>query len=389
MKKKLIATVMAATMAVTALTGCGSSSASSAKKDIKVPTEPFGDTVKYDPSVEINDGKDISIDMWEWGSDELFQKVIDRYTAIHPNVTINLVDNPWEDYWTKLPLALDGENGPALFDVHNSYHENLINYMAPLDIPVEDLEQDFNGVSAHEIDGKVYYIDYGMMTGSVYYNKEDGKTPNVNSDAMKKVMQMLVDMYDKDQIGSKDFGENCADSFGQGQSAMVIQWGHYYNTLKTTWSDIDFGVFEIPTFDGNPYAYNRYNGESTFGVNKKAPKDQQAVAQDFVKFFLCDDESQVDFNLAMSTFPAKKSLADNEEILKNPSLKVLSEHIDHYIWPGPMPSCVEEDMKKAGEDIFYNGVDIDTALDKAQADIIKDMKNSSFQSVENLYEFAK
>ncbi len=113
------------------------------------------------------------------------------------------------------------------------------------------------------------------------------------------------------------------------------------------------------------------------------------MAQDFVKFFLCDDESQVAFNLAMSTFPAKKSLADNEEILKNPSLKVLSEHIDHYIWPGPMPSCVEEDMKKAGEDIFYNGVDIDTALDKAQADIIKDMKNSSFQSVENLYEFAK
>ena len=32
MKKKLIATVMAATMAVTALTGCGSSSSSSAKK---------------------------------------------------------------------------------------------------------------------------------------------------------------------------------------------------------------------------------------------------------------------------------------------------------------------------------------------------------------------
>lgn len=41
MKKKLIATVMATTMAVTALTGCGSSSSSSAKKDIKVPTEPF------------------------------------------------------------------------------------------------------------------------------------------------------------------------------------------------------------------------------------------------------------------------------------------------------------------------------------------------------------
>jgi multiple sugar transport system substrate-binding protein len=47
---------------------------------------------------------------------------------------------------------------------------------------------------------------------------------------------------------------------------------------------------------------------------------------------------------------------------------------------------MKEETGKRGH---YYGVDIDTALDKAQADIIKDMKSSSFQSVENLYEFAK
>ena len=455
MRKRVIVAALAAMMAVTGLAGCGGSGTGKkeAKKNIEVPTEPFGDTIKYDPSVEINGGKDITVELWEWGSDELFQEIIDGYTAIHPNVTINLVNNPWEDYWTKLPLALDGENGPAIFNIHNSYHENLINYMAPLEIPLEDLQADFTGVDAHVIDGEVYYIDYGMMTGSVYYNKdmweaaglteadipktwdemrevakkltikegdtiiqaglnfnddfhqnyllglnyqlgenlfeEDGVTPKVNSDAMKQVMQMLVDMYEVDGIGSKDFGEKCADSFGQGQSAMVIQWGHYYNTLQTTWSDINFGVFEIPTFDGNPYAYNRYNGESTFGVNKNAPEDQQAVAQDFIKYFLANDDAQVAFNLAMSTFPAKKSLADNEKILENPSLKVLAEHIDHYIWPGPMPATMETSLKKAGQDIFFNGVDIDTALNEAQQNIIKDMKNSDFKSVENLYAYAK
>lgn len=455
MRKRVIAAALAAMMAVTGLAGCGGSGTGKeeAKKNIEVPTEPFGDTIKYDPSVEINGGKDITVELWEWGSDELFQEIIDGYTAIHPNVTINLVNNPWEDYWTKLPLALDGENGPAIFNIHNSYHENLINYMAPLEIPLEDLQADFTGVDAHVIDGEVYYIDYGMMTGSVYYNKdmweaaglteadipktwdemrevakkltikegdtiiqaglnfnddfhqnyllglnyqlgenlfeEDGVTPKVNSDAMKQVMQMLVDMYEVDGIGSKDFGEKGADSFGQGQSAMVIQWGHYYNTLQTTWSDINFGVFEIPTFDGNPYAYNRYNGESTFGVNKNAPKDQQAVAQDFIKYFLANDDAQVAFNLAMSIFPAKKSLADNEKILENPSLKVLAEHIDHYIWPGPMPATMETSLKKAGQDIFFNGVDIDTALNEAQQNIIKDMKNSDFKSVENLYAYAK
>lgn len=455
MRKRVIVAALAAMMAVTGLAGCGGSGTGKkeAKKNIEVPTEPFGDTIKYDPSVEINGGKDITVELWEWGSDELFQEIIDGYTAIHPNVTINLVNNPWEDYWTKLPLALDGENGPAIFNIHNSYHENLINYMAPLEIPLEELQADFTGVDAHVIDGEVYYIDYGMMTGSVYYNKdmweaaglteadipktwdemrevakkltikegdtiiqaglnfnddfhqnyllglnyqlgenlfeEDGVTPKVNSDAMKQVMQMLVDMYEVDGIGSKDFGEKGADSFGQGQSAMVIQWGHYYNTLQTTWSDINFGVFEIPTFDGNPYAYNRYNGESTFGVNKNAPEDQQAVAQDFIKYFLANDDAQVAFNLAMSIFPAKKSLADNEKILENPSLKVLAEHIDHYIWPGPMPATMETSLKKAGQDIFFNGVDIDTALNEAQQNIIKDMKNSDFKSVENLYEYAK
>ena len=455
MRKRVIVAALAAMMAVTGLAGCGGSGTGKeeAKKNIEVPTEPFGDTIKYDPSVEINGGKDITVELWEWGSDELFQEIIDGYTAIHPNVTINLVNNPWEDYWTKLPLALDGENGPAIFNIHNSYHENLINYIAPLEIPLEDLQADFTGVDAHVIDGEVYYIDYGMMTGSVYYNKdmweaaglteadipktwdemrevakkltikegdtiiqaglnfnddfhqnyllglnyqlgenlfeEDGVTPKVNSDAMKQVMQMLVDMYEVDGIGSKDFGEKGADSFGQGQSAMVIQWGHYYNTLQTTWSDINFGVFEIPTFDGNPYAYNRYNGESTFGVNKNAPEDQQAVAQDFIKYFLANDDAQVAFNLAMSIFPAKKSLADNEKILENPSLKVLAEHIDHYIWPGPMPATMETSLKKAGQDIFFNGVDIDTALNEAQQNIIKDMKNSDFKSVENLYEYAK
>ncbi len=454
MKKKLVAMMLLAALAVSGLTGCGASGTdNSGKAAVEVPTEPFGDTIKYDPTVEINGGKDITVELWEWGSDDLFQQAIDGYTAIHPNVTIKLVNNPWEDYWTKLPLALNGESGPAIFNVHNSYHENLINYMAPLEISLEDLQADFTGVDAHVIDGEVYYIDYGMMTGTVYYNKEmwanaglteadipktwdemrevakkltikegdtliqaglnfnddfhanyllglnyqlgenlfqeDGKTPNVNSDAMKQVMQMLVDLYEVDGVGSKDFGEKGADSFGQGQSAMVIQWGHYYNTLKTTWTDIDFGVFEIPTFDGEPYAYNRYNGESTFGVNKNAPADQQAVAQDFIKYFLANDEIQIAFNLAMSTFPAKKSLADNEQVLQNPSLAVLAEHIDRYIWPGPMPSTMETSLKKAGQDIFYNGVDIDTALKEAQENIIRDMQSSTFTSVESLYKYAE
>ena len=79
MKKRVFAAVVAAAMVVNAFTGCGStgsSAGSDSKSEAKAeaPTEPFGDTVKYDPSVEINDGKDITVELWEWGSDELFQQ---------------------------------------------------------------------------------------------------------------------------------------------------------------------------------------------------------------------------------------------------------------------------------------------------------------------------
>lgn len=90
MKKKLIATVMAATMAVTALTGCGSSSASSAKKDIKVPTKPFGDTVKYDPSVEINDGK-ITGQSFLWHS----MVRTDRHSSMYITAIMRILSTIW------------------------------------------------------------------------------------------------------------------------------------------------------------------------------------------------------------------------------------------------------------------------------------------------------
>ncbi|MCQ4928215.1 extracellular solute-binding protein, partial [Veillonella parvula] len=64
-------------------------------------------------------------------------------------------------------------------------------------IPVEDLEQDFNGVSAHVIDVKVYYIDYGMMTGSVYYNKEMWKEAGLTDDDIPKTWDEMIEVAKK------------------------------------------------------------------------------------------------------------------------------------------------------------------------------------------------
>jgi multiple sugar transport system substrate-binding protein len=413
----------------------------------------MGNVIQYDPNQPVNDGKDIMVELWYWtGAANLFRNLADQYMALHPNVTINLVENPWDDYWTKLPLALQGDNGPAIFNIHNSKHDILIGYLAPYDIPVEDLEADFVGAAGHVIDGKVYYTDYGLMTATMYYNTdmwtaagltdddipttwdefrevakkltirdEDGNLIqagfsfnggiqgdvlgmnyqygqnlftadnkiSLNNDAMKAVIQRLKDMYEVDGIGDYNFGNNSGDNFGQGSVAMYLGWGFMTNVFAQNYPDTHFKCFEIPTpTEDIPYAFHRYNGESTFGVNKNAPADQQAVAQDIIRFFLANDSIQKDFCLANAVFPMKVTLQNDADLLSIPSIAVLADHIDRYIWPGAMPSTVEENMKIALEDIFYNNVDITTALTAAETAINEDLANTDFTSQEPMYKYA-
>ena len=415
--------------------------------------ETLDGAVQYDPHQPVNNGEPISIEFWYWtGAENLFKSVVEQYTAIHPNVTVTLVENPWDDYWTKLPLALQGKDGPAIFNVHNSHHENLIGYMAPYDIALEDLEKDFVGVAAHVIDGKVYYTDYGLMTATMYYNKAmweaagltDADIPTTwdafrevakkltirdekgglvqagfsfnggaqgdvlgmqyqygqnlctadnkvsfNNEAVRTVVKRMKDMYEVDGSGDYNFGNNSGDNFGQGMVAMYLGWGFMHNLLKNNFPDTEFGSFEIPApTEDTPYAYPRYNGEATFGVNKNAPAEQQAVAQDIVRFFLASDSLQKEFCLANSVFPAKNSLANDADILAVSSIAVLASHIDRYIWPGPMPSAVENNMKIALEDIFYNGADLETALQNAEDTCNEELAMSDFVSVEPQYKYA-
>lgn len=461
--KKVFAIVLALTL-VLGLVACGNVPASpstspSADATLPSPSESAGETlpvignvIQYDPNLAVNDGNDITVELWYWtGAANLFQSMADQYMDIHPNVTINLVENPWDDYWTKLPLALQGSDGPAIFNIHNSQHDTLIGYLAPYDVPVADLEAEFVGASGHVIDGNVYYTDYGLMTATMYYNtdmwaaagltdadipttwdefREVAKTLTIrkngelvqagysynggiqgdvlgmnyqygqniftadntvsfNNDAMKNVIQRLKDLYAVDGVCDYNFGNNSGDNFGQGTIAMYLGWGFMTNVFLQNYPDTPFQCFEIPTPDGDvPYAYHRYNGESTFGVNKNAPADQQVIAQDIVRFFLANDSIQKEFCLANAVFPMKASLQGDADLLNIPSVAVLADHIDRYIWPGPMPSTVENNMKIALEDIFYNNADITEALTAAETAVNEDLTNFDFVSQEPMYKYA-
>lgn len=455
LKKFSIALLTISLVIVLAACSGGKDSSKDLSKDEKSDKgmDIIGDNIKFDPNKLVNNGEPINLELWTWGGSEIFQNQIDAYQDIYPNVGIKVVAQPWDDYWTKLPLSLKGKDGPALFNVHNSQHTNIVDLMAPYEISNDELKQDFIGVDAHEIDGEIHYIDYAINTGNIYYNKgmweeaglseadipttwdqfievaqkltkkdskgnltqagfnfngegyeamiiglgyqkgellfkEDGSTVNFDNKTTIENTKMLYDLYDQHKVGSPDFGDDSTQSFGNGQSAMVYKWGWMQGELNDNYPDIEWGVFRIPTpSEETPFAYDRYNGESTPGINKNKSAEEQEVAQDFLRFILAGDSFTKEFSIANASFPSKNSLAEDPEILEDPVLKTIAPNVDRYIWPGPFPAVIETVSKTTFEDIFYNQVDIETSIKSGQDQIEKAMEKSEFKSVEEKYKF--
>ena len=457
MNLKKVCSAAIATVSILSLAACGSGNTGTGTTDTNADPglDVMGQTIQYDPNHLVNNGKPIQLEYWSWGSkgvDPVYA-MIEKYQEIYPNVTIKPVNVAWDDYWTKLPLALKGKNGPALFNVHNSCDSLIRPYAANYDIDTAALEADYSTADVHEDDnGKVKYIDSVISTGSIYYNKTlwseagltdddipttwdefikvaqkltktdggkmtqagfnfngdaysaiyqglnyqkgellfsaDGKKANYDNATTKENMQFLQDLYNKYKVGSVDFGNDYTQSFGNGQTAMIYAWGHMGGTLKEKYPDIDYGVFATPTFTKDtPFAYDRYNGESTPGVNGNQTKEQQAVAQDFIKFILANDDYIRVAAAELNSFPAKVSLQKDEDILSNPIMAALQPRVDRLIWPGPAPATVETSGKAAFENVFQNGMSIDKALKEAQSQMDTDMKSSDFQSMESKYAF--
>ncbi|MBR5260931.1 MAG: extracellular solute-binding protein [Oscillospiraceae bacterium] len=472
--KKLISMLMALVMIVAICAGCGAggntpaatpdtpNTPSQGQEQTPGQAEPesgyqvvsdqaFGGAIKYDPTLPVNNGEEITIDYWLWTSDAVWQAVMDEYMAIHPNVHINIINNPWDDYFVKLPVALSGKDGPAMFNMHPSYTDLIINSMAPYDIPLADMQADYSGVDSHIVDGKVHFLDIGYMTGSIFYNadywaeagltdedipatwdeffelakkltvkdetgkivragwncqgyvnsnyimglnyqlgqylfEDDMVTPDINNEANVKIMNMLLDAYNCGEISTLDFTDEALVSFVTGQTAMISSWGWLNDYIPANVPGFNFGVFEIPVFDvDNYHAYNRTNAECTFGINANAPADQQAVAQDIVRFFLANDEAMINVDLAYSCFPSKKCLAENERILSNKALAAIKDHIDEYIYPGALSSTFETNLKIMEQDVFYNGMSVEDALQKCEDAIAADLEMENFVSIENQY----
>lgn len=288
-----------------------------ARRGIARDPSLIGDNLTYDPRAPINGRAKISITFWTQVEQEpVFRELIDDYTAIHPNVSVQLLSSGFNDHFNRLKIALGSGIGPDLFHVHNSYVESLLPYMEHYPntiMPLEELTKDFRQVASHIVFGsKVYFIDTGLMTSCIYYNKAMWKEAGLGEADfpatwadLRKIAKRLTRYDSGGKVRRSGFNPNgmgsslllaqglqqgqrlfagdapnrplldtaasaaamaylrdlyridrsadvrlppSHESFGIGSSAMIYAWGWTNTWLKHNYPDLDFGVFPTPSW---------------------------------------------------------------------------------------------------------------------------------------------
>ena len=453
MKKRILALVLGVSLICGLFAGCGSSEESGDSDAAEnVSMEVMGDNLKYDPKQEVAGGEEVELSIWvPSGWEEYYRKWTGEYSKMHPNITFNFTITSFEDHWKKVPLAIATDAGPDIFWMHNSVNEVMITHMEPLPedkFPLEQVKADFRQVEQNIIDGKLYYVDMGLMTGVILYNKDiwadaglteedipktwdefreiakkltvtddngniqvagfnmnnaeylwvdlmyqqgkylfadDESTPAFDSEEALKAAELMNTLYNVDKSGSGQQPKG-EEAFANGKAAMAYCWGWVSNYLKTSFPDLNYGAFALPVFDENNFvAYGRTNGDVSLGVSKYSSDLEKEAALDFVLYQMCNDEMIIEYDIFDGMAPSKYSLADHEAIQSEPVLKVEAEMLDRTIWPGAVPDQYFTDIQKyIGQAILVNQDSPEDALEEAAILVTEDLKGTDFKSVERL-----
>ena len=296
---------------------------------------------------------------------------------------------------------------------------------------VPEIKQLVDHVDTNVINGKLYFYDTGLGTDSVFYNQEmwqaaglteadipkswaqlveiakeltvydaageveragfnwlhddvrwtwvmlkyqhgeflfsqDGRRALFNTEGARSAAQMILDWEFKDKIGSSNL-PGSLDSFASGLTATVFGGGWMADWLDTNHPEIEYGVFVLPTLDGQlPPAYDAAFGGGSPGVNPQAAPERKQVAFDFIRAATTDPELMT--AVAMGGYaPVLKSIQSDPAVIGHPMVKAQLDQIERCIYYGTPPPAWENTLNVFTDPVLtaFTG-DMDQALAEAQ-----------------------
>ena len=118
---------------------------------------------------------DLTFQIWDVFQRDGMQAMCDAYTALHPEVTIEVQVTSWDEYWTKLEAATMAKQAPDIFWMHTNeilkYADNdkLVDCSEIVD---KSHFSDISLANASGSDGTLYAVPKDRDTVGLVYNKE-------------------------------------------------------------------------------------------------------------------------------------------------------------------------------------------------------------------------
>ncbi len=118
---------------------------------------------------------DLTFQIWDVFQRDGMQAMCDAYTALHPEVTIEVQVTSWDEYWTKLEAATMAKQAPDIFWMHTNeilkYADNdkLVDCSEIVD---KSHFSDISLANASGSDGVLYAVPKDKDTVGLVYNKE-------------------------------------------------------------------------------------------------------------------------------------------------------------------------------------------------------------------------
>lgn len=313
---------------------------------------------------------DIVIELWTKEGDpniDFVQQLADDYSALHPNVTFNVVNKdvellredmvnsalapetqpellwtvldhvgPFYDAGVVQPLTgqfdesvlADAAKGAGTYGPDNDV------WVAPISIGnqlmlyynktmVADAPADTDAMIAAAVAntaGDKYGLVYnqtepfwlvpwlGGFGGSVFGS--DGQTPTLDTPEMEATLQFLYDLKFDSKVMPSECDYTCADDlFKTGSAGMIINGDWALGDYTTALGD-DLGVTAIPMVNATGNYPAPYIGGTYWMVPSAVEGDTLTVVLDFIDFTLAADQQQAQVEVL-------KRLPSNDEILNS------------------------------------------------------------------------
>lgn len=262
MKKKIYSVLLAMTMAVTLLTGCGSSKSE--------------ETEKAESTDEM-----VTLKFYVWNNEEGYiQKVIDEYKKTHENIDVELVIVPDENdsYNQKLQMLLSSHDESVdLVNLHGAAQvTNYANGEALLDL-TEWISEGNLDVSSYgpmwetsSVNDSYYALPTRATCWVLYYNRDIFDQAGIAYPSEQLTWNEYVALCDEVYKTCKEKGITAADGT-EVKGGMMVNWVmDYYSIQKGVYLNSD-NIDAIK--EGLQYNYDMYHHESCYSYPQVTATD--------------------------------------------------------------------------------------------------------------------